>query len=126
MGALYGAGPGLPYAARLERLCAAGVALWDVCAAAERPGSLDASIRAASVVPNDIGAFLERHQHIELICCNGGGAARLFARHVVPGLRFRAASLRRVTLPSTSPAHAAMPPAAKLAAWRAALAQVAG
>ncbi|HXE38550.1 MAG TPA: DNA-deoxyinosine glycosylase, partial [Azonexus sp.] len=40
MGDLLGAGPDMPYAQRLVKLQAAGVALWDVMAACERPGSL--------------------------------------------------------------------------------------
>ena len=38
MGALVGASPELPYARRLARLVEHGVALWDVCASAERAG----------------------------------------------------------------------------------------
>ena len=40
----------LPYEAGLQLLLDRGIALWDVCAAAQRPGSLDSSIDAASVV----------------------------------------------------------------------------
>jgi len=53
MGELLGAGPDLPYPERLQRLLDAGVALWDVCEAATRPGSLDASINGATVVANN-------------------------------------------------------------------------
>lgn len=121
MGELYGAGPLLPYAARCAALIAAGVALWDVCAAAVRPGSLDAAILRASVVPNDFNTFLAAHPGIARIAFNGQPAARLFASAVAPGLAPEAACLPRVTLPSTSPAHAGMTPAAKCAAWRAGL-----
>ncbi|MFN9755203.1 MAG: DNA-deoxyinosine glycosylase, partial [Planctomycetota bacterium] len=41
-GALFGFGADAPYGERLAGLTAAGVALWDVLAACERPGSLDA------------------------------------------------------------------------------------
>jgi hypoxanthine-DNA glycosylase len=48
MGALFGAGPELTYAQRLERLASAGVALWDVIGRCERAGSLDSAIAPAS------------------------------------------------------------------------------
>jgi len=117
MGALVGASPGLPYAERLERLTAARIALWDVCASGFRPGSLDAAIRPGSVVPNDFGAFFGEHPEIALVCFNGAKAAELFSRLVVTDL-----AVRRVVLPSTSPAHAGMNLAVKLERWRAILA----
>lgn len=105
-----------PYAERVRRLADAGVALWDVCEAATRPGSLDAAIRRESVVSNDIASFLREHPGIGTICLNGGKAAALFRKHAsVP------ATVRVVPLPSTSPAHAAMPYAEKLRHWREAL-----
>ncbi len=108
MGQLFGAGPKLPYAERAQRLMQNGIALWDVCAAAQRPGSLDADIVHASVVPNDFAAFIESHPHIVLICFNGGKAADLYRRLVLPGLPDTFCATRTETLPSTSPAHAAM------------------
>ena len=114
MGELVGAYPDLPYAARLERLRDSRIALWDVCASAERAGSLDANIVAAE--PNDFATFLEGHPDVRLIGFNGGYATTLFTRSVkVP------AFIRTERLPSTSPAHAGMRPDAKLARWRAAL-----
>lgn len=118
MGALVGAGPELPYAVRAERLRAHGVALWDVCKAAARPGSLDASIDLASVVPNDFRAFFREHCGIVAVCTNGGTATRLYARLVVPGLAEPARSLPLHPLPSTSPAHASLRFAQKLERWR--------
>ena len=61
---MFGAGPDLPYAARLERLIAQRIAVWDVCKAATRPGSLDASIDVSSVVPNDFRTFFRTHSAI--------------------------------------------------------------
>ena len=49
MGELVGARPELSYSRRLELLIEQRIALWDVCAAAERVGALDAAIRRASV-----------------------------------------------------------------------------
>jgi hypoxanthine-DNA glycosylase len=121
MGEIFGCGPDLPYEARCAGLMEHGVALWDVCAAAERRGSLDSAIVAASVVPNDFATFIAKHAAIRRIAFNGQTAEKLFCRHVVDALPEKLAALSRVTLPSTSPAHAGMPPAMKLAAWREAL-----
>jgi TDG/mug DNA glycosylase family protein len=126
MGALAGALPELPYAQRLERLTAARIALWDVCASGFRPGSLDSAIQPASVVANDFAAFLEAHPGIGLICCNGSKAADLFGRLVAPGLAEPFRDIRRIVLPSTSPAHAGMRFEEKLRRWREALAAGAG
>ena len=119
MGELVGAGPQLPYAERLLRLQEAGIALWDVLAACERPGSLDADIVPASVRSNDFRGFLAAHPQIERVCFNGTAAENLFRRHVLPALEN--AGLRLLRLPSTSPAHAARGYEEKLAAWRTAI-----
>ena len=121
MGHLFAAGPELPYAERAQRLMQNGVALWDVCAAAHRPGSLDAAIVHASVVPNDFAAFMESHPDITLIGFNGGKAADLYRRLVLPGLPAKLRAIRTETLPSTSPAHAAMSFEGKLSRWAAVL-----
>ena len=117
MGDLIGAGPELPYPQRLEKLQAAGFALWDVIAACERESSLDADIVRTSVQPNDFSSFLAVHRSIERIFFNGGAAEASFRRHVLPGLAGQVLSL--ACLPSTSPAHAALSYAEKLAAWSA-------
>jgi hypoxanthine-DNA glycosylase len=120
MGNLFGAAPELPYDARMERLRANGVALWDVLAAGERHGSLDSAIVPASVVVNDFNAFFARHGQIRLICFNGNTAAALFRRKVRPDLPADAAALEGRVLPSTSPAYATLRFEHKLAAWSAA------
>jgi len=117
----FGAGPELPYAERVQCLVQNGIALWDVCAAAQRPGSLDTSIVHSSVVPNGIAAFIASHPGIGLICFNGSKAADLYRRLVLPGLPTKIRSIRTETLPSTSPAHAAMPFEEKLTRWAAVL-----
>ena len=118
MGALFGAGPELSYAERTGRLRTSGIALWDVCAAAVRPGSLDAAIEPASIVVNDFAAFLRRHPGIRAVCLNGGAAYELYRRKVLPGLPQPLRLLPLHRLPSTSPAHAALRPAQKLERWR--------
>ena len=101
-----------PYNDRVRKLNEAGVALWDVCAAATRPGSLDHAIRRGSEVPNDFAAFLAAHPHIKLIAFNGAKAAALFRKLVGPCV-----AVECIDLPSTSPAHAAMSFKEKLEQW---------
>ncbi|OZI75243.1 DNA-deoxyinosine glycosylase [Bordetella genomosp. 12] len=118
--ALFGVDSSAGYAARLQALQDARVALWDVLSDCVRPGSLDAAIVGGSVVANDFAGFFDQHPHIEVIGLNGAKAAQLYQRHVVPTLAGRAQP-RVLALPSTSPAHAALSFDAKLAAWRALL-----
>lgn len=111
-------GIGGAYEERLLGLQREGIALWDVLDRCERPGSLDSAIR--DEVPNDFASFLDAHRSIEAIVFNGRKAAGLWTKNVA---RFQALRpvARIAALPSTSPAHAAMPRADKVAAWRAAL-----
>lgn len=121
MDALFGAGPSLPYPLRLERLIERRVAVWDVLGAGERAGSLDTAIVLARAESNDFAGFFERHREIRRVCFNGTKAAELYRRLVLPTLAPRAAAIDTRVLPSTSPAHASLPFAAKLALWSAAL-----
>jgi len=121
MDALTCAAPALDYATRVALLRAAGIAVWDVLQACERSGSLDAAIVADSMQINDFKTFLRRHPRLALIAFNGGLAERVFRRHALPQLGDAVAGVTLQRLPSTSPAHAAMSCAAKLAVWREAL-----
>ena len=112
------AGRDVDYEDRLARLKEARIALWDVCEAAERPGSLDSAIVPSSVTPNRFEAFLKRHPEIRGICFNGKIAAKDFERLAVAKLSKAHAALPRTVLPSTSPAHAGMPFEGKLRRWR--------
>lgn len=106
------------YELRLAALRANGVALWDVLQSCVRPGSLDADIDARTMVPNDFLNFFASHPKVERVCFNGAKAAHIYRQCVLPGLSDASKALQYVTLPSTSPAHAAMTVAAKLQAWR--------
>ena len=119
MGELVGALPCLPYAQRLQRITAAGIALWDVLAACEREGSLDSAIRDSTAQANDFRRFLAAHAAIRTVLFNGAKAEDSFRRFVLPHLGDFDLSYRR--LPSTSPANASQDVASKLAAWREAL-----
>ena len=108
---LFDAAPLDDYPAKLAFAAARRVALWDVCESGEREASADASIRRER--PNAIDRLLDTHPLIRAVAFNGTGARRLHDRHFPrrPGLRYLA-------MPSTSPAHARLDFAAKLAEWQ--------
>ncbi len=119
MAALLGFQPSDEYAAKVAALQSAGVALWDVLHACQREGSLDASIEAGSQIANDFNGLFQAFPQIDTVCFNGAKAEAFFKREILPYL---APSARRyIRLPSTSPAHAAMPFSRKLEVWRSAL-----
>lgn len=115
---IYKTGSSLTYAQRVEILTASRIAVWDVLAAAERPGSLDSSIVHASVRANDFATFFREHPQISRVYFNGRKAEELYRRFVLPGLSAESAAMRYVSMPSTSPAHAGMPFAEKLVRWK--------
>lgn len=110
--ALFGDGRVPDYDARIAFAAAARIALWDVCGLAERTASADATIIREE--PNAIPALLDAHPGIRTIAFNGSTARRLYDRHFR-----RRDDVTYLALPSTSPAHARLDFATKLAAWRA-------
>lgn len=118
MGQLFDAGPAVSYRLRTRTLTRQGIAVWDVLAAAVRAGSLDSSIERSTERPNRFAELFEAHPTIERVCFNGATAARLFLRHVATDPYIASLPLTYHTLPSTSPAHAAMSFPQKLARWR--------
>lgn len=100
----------LDYAARLARLGARGIGLWDVIASARRASSLDGDIRAA--VPNPLAPLVAALPHLRAIACNGALAAVSARRMLGDG------ALPVIALPSSSPAHT-LAFADKAQAWRA-------
>ncbi|MEO7431431.1 MAG: DNA-deoxyinosine glycosylase [Dokdonella sp.] len=118
MGEFFDAGPEVPYDARLARVQAYGVGLWDVLRQCERTGSLDGAIRAGSEVPNDIGALLEQHPTIGAIALNGAKAADMFLLRIAPMIdASRLARIALLPMPSTSPANASLSLSAKRERW---------
>jgi hypoxanthine-DNA glycosylase len=101
----------LSYPRRLSRLKSRGVALWDVLAAARREGSLDSAIRDET--PNALSSLIER-TGVRAVFFNGAKAQSCFRRHVKTPPEGPVYFL----LPSSSPAHAALPRRRKLAAWK--------
>jgi len=119
---------GLPadadYRQRTAALVAGGIALWDVLAACERDGSLDAAIRPESIQVNDFHWLFADYPGIELIVFNGGTAEREYHKRVRPGLMPADQAIPMRRLPSTSPAYAGMPLAEKMSVWCTALAEL--
>ena len=110
---LLGIDPASPYEARVRALRASRIAVWDVLHSCVRPGSLDSSIQEEAA--NDFNAFFRHHPGIAQVFFNGAKAEASFRRHVLPAIE---RPLRYARLPSTSPAHASLPFARKLKAWR--------
>lgn len=97
------------YQIRSDWLLARKLGVWDVYAACEREGSLDAAIRKPLV--NDFAGLLQLCPQLEAIAHNGGESFK-HARHTA------LLGLPVYKLPSTSPANASWPFERKLAAWR--------
>jgi hypoxanthine-DNA glycosylase len=99
----------MPYAERAQWLLSQGIGLWDVYAACEREGSLDAHIQNAQ--PNDLQGLRVRCPRLVAIAHNG---AESFKHAKLT----QALGLTVYRLPSTSPANASWTFAHKQDAWR--------
>lgn len=86
------------------------IALWDMCQACFREGSLDSNI--SEETPNDIKSFVEKHIQLKVIAFNGKESAKLFGKHIgsLDGIKLLA-------LPSTSPANAGVAWDTKISEW---------
>ena len=124
LGQLCGFDPTMDYEQRIEALLAKRIALWDVIERCIRPGSLDSRIEPTSVEPNDLAELIMQLPRLKAIAFNGGTAHRLYLRHwsaaIAERLGMDAPAL--LTLPSTSPAYAALTLEQKLERWRVVLA----
>lgn len=107
------------YESRIAALQRAGIAVWDVLASSVRRGSLDADIRMSTARVNNFEAFFASHSEIRRVCFNGQKAAKIFATRVPQGVVD--GRIQLVTLPSTSPANAAISFQQKLERWQAAV-----
>lgn len=96
------------YAERIASARAHGLGIWDVYAACERVGSLDAAIRAGEL--NDFSGLRQRCPQLQAIAHNGGESFK-HARHTA------VLDLPVHKLPSTSPANASWSFERKLTAW---------
>lgn len=99
----------LDYPARLDRLSARGIALWDVVADATRAGSLDGAIRSARA--NPLADFVATHPDLRAVAFNGRTAAAL-GRRALAGID----GIELIDLPSSSAAFT-RPLAEKMIHW---------
>jgi hypoxanthine-DNA glycosylase len=102
----------LSYSARLARLLARHVGLWDVVASARRVGSTDAALREISA--NDLAALVDTLPALRAIGFNGGASYT----HGMRQLGTAAGRYVTLALPSSSPMHT-IGLEAKRAAWQA-------
>ncbi|MCP4339062.1 MAG: DNA-deoxyinosine glycosylase [Desulfobulbaceae bacterium] len=104
------------YEQRIEQLKLFPIILWDVLKACTREGSLDSAIHPDQFEVNDIATLVKQYPTIELIAFNGATAEKYFKRevyHSLPDSR----QIEMLRLPSTSPAHASLSYAQKVARW---------
>ncbi len=116
MGNLFGAGKHLDYNERYAILKQRHIALWDVVQQCQRRGSMDTAIISSSIVVNNIPALLQHHPSIRQVFFNGAKAEQIFISRLASKVAHQRIAWQR--LPSTSPAHAALPLARKLEMWR--------
>ena len=108
----------LPYADRLALLHEARVGLWDVIHSAERRTSSDGDIREAR--PHDLTALVADLPDLRMIGFNGGKAAAIGRRQLIPP-----PGVALIDLPSSSAAHT-IGFEAKLMHWKLLRAALAG
>lgn len=101
----------LAYADRLQCLLHHGIGLWDAIADAHRSGSLDSAVR--NVRANDLRQLVHALPHLSAIAFNGKKAEKTGRQQ----LGDAGAAYRLITLPSSSPAYAAMSLAKKQSHW---------
>jgi hypoxanthine-DNA glycosylase len=99
----------LAYPHRLQRLLAHRIGLWDVLAACEREGSLDAAI--CNPQANDFARLKHECPSLFRICFNGKTSGKFEPV-------FAQAGFDTLVLPSSSPANAQLSFEQKLAVWR--------
>ena len=90
------------YEEKLTLLKHLHIALWDVIAHCERPGSLDSAIKNHSININPVIDLVNKHRTIKKIALNGGKAFEQFEKHIAPHLSNQ---IQYKQLPSTSPAY---------------------
>jgi hypoxanthine-DNA glycosylase len=89
------------YTEKINLLLDNRIGLWDVCAEALRPGSMDLAIK--DEIPNPIEALLQEYPAVRQIAFNGQKARNLYERYFE-----KKESISYICLPSTSPANAKM------------------
>lgn len=77
-----------------------GIGLWDVIGSCERSNSSDTNLK--NCIPNDFETLLQDYPNIEVLAFTGKKSYDLFMKY------YKNLSVKKVLLPSTSPAHAVM------------------
>jgi len=108
---------GIDYSQRKKLLIEQHIAVWDVLQHCVRAGSLDTAIKMDSIKVNDFHPFFSVHKAIEKVCFNGTKAEGIYVKYVLPHIKDQFDYLQYVRLPSSSPAHAAMPLQQKIEVW---------
>lgn len=108
---LFNAQQRISYTERINILLRNHIGLWDVCAEASRPGSMDLAIQDER--PNPIAELLETHNSIKHIIFNGQKAYSLYLKHFD-----KKEGIIYSCLPSTSPANAKSNLENLIAHWR--------
>ncbi len=92
-----------------------GILLWDVLQSCHRPGSLDSAIQQPRA--NDFESLLQAFPSLKTIAFNGQAAEKLFKKEVLKKQNLPK-DLVFITLPSTSPAYAAITLEDKRLLWQ--------
>lgn len=94
-----------------------GIAPWDVLHACGREGSLDQRIVRGSEEPNDLGRVVGSQLELRATRFSGRSVSEFFNRHQIPRAFGPGLGVDLLTLPSTSPALAALSTADVVRAW---------
>lgn len=100
---------GIPYEDRLGTILRHGIGLWDSVRSAHRDGSLDSAMR--EVEGADLPALVSGLPELRAVAFNGKASERV-GKPQIADLK-----VDFLTLPSSSPAYAAMPLATKQERW---------
>ena len=92
-----------------------GIFLWDVLQGCEREGSLDSAIQRP--IANDFEAIFKSYPTLKTVAFNGKAAEKLFQKEVC-SVQTLPKNLSFISLPSTSPAYAAMSFESKWLLWQ--------
>ena len=99
----------LPYQTRLDMILAHGIGLWDSVRSARRSGSLDSAMR--DVEGADLPTLIACLPKLQAVAFNGKASERVGKPQIAD------LQVDFLSLPSSSPAYAAMPLATKQECW---------